>query len=86
VGIIGFFGIVYLGFTGVWNWESVFFISSNPVLNYFWGENCVHPSFVFPTLHLVLCNYVLDRLVGGFSHLFSFPWFDFVLWLYWVFS
>jgi mannose/fructose/N-acetylgalactosamine-specific phosphotransferase system component IIC len=21
---------------------------------------------------LILCNYVLDRLVGGFSHLFSF--------------
>jgi hypothetical protein len=35
---------------------------------------------------LVLCNYVLDKLVGGFSHLLSFPWFNFVLWLYWVFS
>jgi hypothetical protein len=27
---------------------------------------------------LVLCNYVLDRLVGGFSNLFSFLWFCFV--------
>jgi hypothetical protein len=33
-----------------------------------------HPFFAFPLLHLVLYNYVLDRLVGGFSHLFSFPW------------
>jgi hypothetical protein len=47
-------------------------------------ENGFHPFFVFPSLHLVLCNYVLDRLFGGFSHLFSFPWFNFVLWLYWV--
>jgi hypothetical protein len=36
-------------------------------------------------LHLVLCNCVLDSLIGGFSHPFSFPWFNFVLWLYWVF-
>jgi hypothetical protein len=28
-------------------------------------------------LSLTLHNYVLDRLVGGFSHLFSFPWFNF---------
>jgi hypothetical protein len=28
------------------------------------GENCFHPFFVFPMLHLVLCNYVLDRLLG----------------------
>jgi hypothetical protein len=24
-------------------------------------------------LYLALCNYVLDKLVGGFSHLLSFP-------------
>jgi hypothetical protein len=29
------------------------------------------------SLHLLLCNCVLDRLVGGFSHLFSFLWFNF---------
>jgi hypothetical protein len=52
----------------------------------FCGENGFHPFFVFPSLHLVLCNSVLDRLVGGFSHLFSFPWFNFVLWLYWICS
>jgi hypothetical protein len=28
-------------------------------------------------LHLVLCNYVLDRLVGGFNCLFTFLWFIF---------
>jgi hypothetical protein len=26
-----------------------------------------HPFFFFPLLLLVLCNYVLDRLVGGFA-------------------
>jgi hypothetical protein len=34
---------------------------------------------------LVLYSYVLDRLVSGFSHLISFPWFNFVLWLCQVF-
>jgi hypothetical protein len=29
--------------------------------------------FLLPITHLVLCNYVLDRLFGSFSHLFSFP-------------
>jgi hypothetical protein len=28
-------------------------------------------------LHLLLYNYVLDRLVGGFIYLFCFPWFNF---------
>jgi hypothetical protein len=27
VGLFEFLGIVYLGFVGVWNWVSVFFIS-----------------------------------------------------------
>jgi hypothetical protein len=58
-------------------------IPLNPVLNYIWGVNSFH-SFFISSLHLVLCNYVLDRLVGGFSLLFSFPWFNFVLWLYCV--
>jgi hypothetical protein len=39
-------------------------------------ENGFHPFFFFPSSHLELCNYVLDRLVGGFSHLFPFPWFN----------
>jgi hypothetical protein len=26
------------------------------------GENGFHPFFVFPSLHLVLCSSVLDRL------------------------
>jgi hypothetical protein len=36
----------------------------NPVLIYFGeGENGFHPFFIFPMLHLVLRNYVLDRLL-----------------------
>jgi hypothetical protein len=49
----------------------------NPVLIYFWEESDFHPFFFFLSLHLLLCNYVLDRPVGGFSQLFSFPWFNF---------
>jgi hypothetical protein len=49
----------------------------NPVLSCFLGENCFHPFFFFPSLHLVLFNYVVDRLFGVFSHLFSFPQFNF---------
>jgi hypothetical protein len=41
------------------------------------GGNGFHPFFFFPSLHFVLCNYVLDKLVSGFSHLFSSPWFYF---------
>jgi hypothetical protein len=37
------------------------------------GGNGFHPFFFFPSLHLVLFNYVLDSLVGVFSHLFSLP-------------
>jgi hypothetical protein len=51
----------------------------NPVLNLFlfFQESGFDPFFLFPSLHLVHCNYVPDRLVGGFSHLFSFAWFNF---------
>jgi hypothetical protein len=35
----------------------------NPVLNYFGGKNGFHPIFVFTLLHLILCNYVLDKLL-----------------------
>jgi hypothetical protein len=44
----------------------------NPVLNYSGGENSFHPFFFFPSLHLVLCNYALDKLDVGFNHLFFF--------------
>jgi hypothetical protein len=27
VGIVGFLGVMYLCFVGVWNWASIFFIS-----------------------------------------------------------
>jgi hypothetical protein len=50
----------------------------NPVLNYFWGGMVSIPFFFFSLPYLVLCNNVLDRLVGGLNHLFSFPWFNFV--------
>jgi hypothetical protein len=33
---------------------------------------------------LVLCSYVLDRLVGVFDALFSFPDLIFALWLTWL--
>jgi hypothetical protein len=39
------------------------YFSLNPVLNYFWGKNSFYPFFTFPSLHLLLCNYVLDRLL-----------------------
>jgi hypothetical protein len=39
---------------------------------FFFEESGFHPFF-FPSLHLVLCNYVFDRLVGGFNCLISFP-------------
>jgi hypothetical protein len=38
----------------------------------FFEESGLYPFF-FPSLHLVLCNYVLDRLVGVFNCLLSFP-------------
>jgi hypothetical protein len=40
----------------------------------FFEESGFHPFFL---LLYLLCNYVLDRVVGCFSHLFSFPWFSF---------
>jgi hypothetical protein len=43
VGTVGFLGVVYLCFDGNWNWVSIFFISLNPVLMYFLGENVFHP-------------------------------------------
>jgi hypothetical protein len=54
--------------------------SSNGMVGQFSFEECgFYPFFFFPSLHLVLCNYVLDRLVGGFNCLFSFPWFNFCI-------
>jgi hypothetical protein len=49
------------------------------------GSGTRYPFSSFPSesywsfflLHMVLWNYDLDRLVGGFIHLFSFPWFNF---------
>jgi hypothetical protein len=38
----------------------------------FLWKNDFHPFFFLPSLYLVL-----HRLVGGFSHLLSFPWFNF---------
>jgi hypothetical protein len=47
-------------------------------LNYVFEESSFHPFFFFfPLFHLVLCNYVLDRIVGGFNCLLSFPWLNF---------
>jgi hypothetical protein len=44
VGFIGFFGIVYLRFVGVWVWVSVFF----------WGETGFPLFPIFPSLPLLL--------------------------------
>jgi hypothetical protein len=62
VGIIRVLGVAYLCFAGAC-WVSVFSIFLNPVLNYFVGGNGFHPLFVFPSLYLVLCKNVVDRLL-----------------------
>jgi hypothetical protein len=41
-------------------------------LNYFFEMSSFHFFFFFPSFHLVLCNYVLYRLVGDFDCLFSY--------------
>jgi hypothetical protein len=59
----GFLGIIYLF---CWSPElGIHFLHFplNPVLNYFWGENGFHLFVIFLLLHLVLYNYVLDRLL-----------------------
>jgi hypothetical protein len=53
------------------------------VLNYFFEKNGLHPFFFFPLLHLVLCNHIVDKTVGGFSYLFFSLDLIFVLWLSW---
>jgi hypothetical protein len=78
MGTTGFLCVIYLCFVGVMNWVSFFLhFPLNPVLNYFWGESGFYPFFFFSLLLLVLCDCVVDMLVGGFSHLFSFPLFNF---------
>jgi hypothetical protein len=47
-------------------------------LFFFFEESDFH-LFFFPLLHLVLCNYVFDRLVDCFDCLISFPDLTFVL-------
>jgi hypothetical protein len=75
VDIVGFL-TSFVFFCCCWNPElGIHFLNFplNPILNYLCvgGKNGFHPFFFFPLLLLVLCNYVLDRLVGVFSHLFS---------------
>jgi hypothetical protein len=57
-------------FVGVRNWVSIFFIIIIIIIIFL---ECDFHSFFLPSPHLVLCYYVLDRLVGGFNYLFSFP-------------
>jgi hypothetical protein len=52
-------------------------LPSESYIEFSFEESDFHPFFFFPLLHLVLCNYVLDRLIGGFNCLFSFPCFNF---------
>jgi hypothetical protein len=62
--------------------------SSFPFESYiklFWGEMVSIP-FSYSHCSCWYCVTALDRLVGGFSHMFSFPWSNLVSWLYWIFS
>jgi hypothetical protein len=47
VGIVGFLGIVYLCFVGIGTGIHFLHFPLEPVLNYFWGENDLHPFFIF---------------------------------------
>jgi hypothetical protein len=38
VGFIGFLGVVYLCFAGLWNWLSIFLFPSESCIKLFWGE------------------------------------------------
>jgi hypothetical protein len=89
VDIIGFLGIIYLWVIFLESGTGYPFSSfpSESCINLFLGGgNGFHSFFFFPSFLLVSCNHscwyhvtILDRLVGGFSHLFSFPWLNFVL-------
>jgi hypothetical protein len=83
VGITESFIIVLLGsHSSLFCWDQelgIHFLHfpMNPVLNHFLEESGFHSFFFFPSLHLVLCHYVLDSLVGDFKCLFSFTEFNF---------
>jgi hypothetical protein len=67
VGITGLLTDIYLCFDG--SQELVIYFLHfplNSVLIYFFEDSGFH-TFFFPSLHLVLCNYVLDRLVCDFN-------------------
>jgi hypothetical protein len=44
------------------------------------------PFFVFPLLHLELCDYVPDRLLVVSVTCFLFFGVNFILWVFWVFK
>jgi hypothetical protein len=49
-------------------------------IEYFFEESGFHPFF-FPSLYLVLCQYIFVRLVGGFDCPISFPDLIYMFWL-----
>jgi hypothetical protein len=54
-------------------------ILSESFIKLFWGGEWFPFLFHLPIIPHGTINYVPDRLVGGFSHLFSFPWLNYVL-------
>jgi hypothetical protein len=76
-GIAGFLDVVYLFCCSQELGIHFLHFPLNLYLIIFFEESGFHPFFFFPLVHLVVCNNVLDRVVGGFSHLFSFPLFNF---------
>jgi hypothetical protein len=73
---------VLLGFLSLFCWGQQLGINFlhftlDSVLSYFFEESGFHPFFLFPSRHLAVCNYVLDSVGGGFSHLFSSLLFNF---------
>jgi hypothetical protein len=48
------------------------FPSESSIKLFLGGVNGFQPFLLFPSLHLVLCNSVLDRIAAGFSYVF-FP-------------
>jgi hypothetical protein len=78
VGITGLLSDIYHCFVGSGTGYPFSLFPTEYYIELFFEESCFH-SFFFPSVYLVLCNYVFGRLVGGFDCLFSFPDLIFVL-------
>jgi hypothetical protein len=76
VGVTGLLSDIYHCFVEVGSGYPFFSFPTESCIELFFEDSDFHPFFFFPSLHSVLCNYVFDRLVGGFDCLISFP--DFI--------